>query len=183
MSYLTVALSLSLTHTQLFYGSVDFVRDNLGEPVPEETFTHSHLSWSSIVRYLLHPSTTIHGILPVQSTHLTVFFPQSLSKFSLHTYIHTYIYIHLFGVLLCLAPSTSYSQLCVICLCLGSALLSSSVQLLTAYQKQQVRTFSHRRVLIHVCKSCYFSSMVKVCYHQFPCWLPIHATRLANSNK
>jgi len=28
------------THTQPFYGSLDFVRDNLGEPVPEETFTH-----------------------------------------------------------------------------------------------------------------------------------------------
>ena len=28
------------THTQLFYGSVEFVRDNPGEPVPEETFTH-----------------------------------------------------------------------------------------------------------------------------------------------
>ena len=26
-------------HIQLFYGSVDFVRDNLGQPVPEETFT------------------------------------------------------------------------------------------------------------------------------------------------
>ena len=37
------------THTQLFYGSMDFVRDKMGEPVPEETFTHSHLSWSSIV--------------------------------------------------------------------------------------------------------------------------------------
>jgi len=30
------------THTQLFYGSVDFVQDNLGEPVLEETFTDSH---------------------------------------------------------------------------------------------------------------------------------------------
>jgi len=29
------------THnTQLFFGSVEFVRDNPGEPVPEETFTH-----------------------------------------------------------------------------------------------------------------------------------------------
>jgi len=37
------------THTQPFYGSVDFVRDNPGEPVPEETFTHSHSSWSSII--------------------------------------------------------------------------------------------------------------------------------------
>jgi len=69
------------THTQQqqqqqqqpFYGSMDFVQDNPGEPVPEATFTHSHLSWSSIVPYLLHPSTTIHGILPVQSTHLTIF--------------------------------------------------------------------------------------------------------------
>jgi len=70
------------THTHPFYGSMDFVRDNLGEPVPEETFIHSHLSWSSIVPYLLHPSVTIHGILPVQSTCLTVFF-HNLSKFSL----------------------------------------------------------------------------------------------------
>jgi len=28
------------THTQPFYGSVDFVRDNPGEPVPEGTFHH-----------------------------------------------------------------------------------------------------------------------------------------------
>jgi len=47
------------------YGSVDFVTDNPGEPVPEETFTHSHSSWSSIIPYLLLPSTTIHGILPI----------------------------------------------------------------------------------------------------------------------
>ena len=53
---------------------MDFARDNLGEPVSEETFTHSHLLWSSIVPYLLPPSITIHGILPVQSTHLTIFF-------------------------------------------------------------------------------------------------------------
>jgi len=37
------------THTQPFYGSVEFVRDNPGEPVPEETFTPSHSSWSSII--------------------------------------------------------------------------------------------------------------------------------------
>ena len=43
------------THTQPFYGSVDFVRDNPGEQVPEETFTHSHSSWSSnIPIFLLH---------------------------------------------------------------------------------------------------------------------------------
>ena len=60
------------THTQPFYGSLDFVRDNPGEPVPAETFTHSHLSWSSIIPYLLPPSITIHGILHVQFTCLIV---------------------------------------------------------------------------------------------------------------
>jgi len=83
------------THIQPFYGSVDFVRDNPGEPVPEETFTHSHLSWSSIVPYLLHPSNMIHGILPVQFTCLTVFFHNLSPSF--------------FGLPLSLAPSTSYS--------------------------------------------------------------------------
>jgi len=53
---------------------MDFVLDNPGELVPEETFTHSHLAWSSIIPYLLLSSTMIHGILPVQSMHLTMFF-------------------------------------------------------------------------------------------------------------
>ena len=36
------------THTQPFNGSVEFVRENPGEPVPEETFTHySHRSHQS----------------------------------------------------------------------------------------------------------------------------------------
>jgi len=29
------------SHTQPFYGSTDFVRDNPGEPVPKETFTQN----------------------------------------------------------------------------------------------------------------------------------------------
>ena len=33
---------------------------------------HSYLSWSSIISYLLPPSSTIHGILCVQFTCLTV---------------------------------------------------------------------------------------------------------------
>ena len=45
--------------------------------------------------YLLPPSTTIHGILPVQSTCFTVFSTISLQVF--------------FGLPLGLAPSTSYS--------------------------------------------------------------------------
>jgi len=49
-----------------FYGSLDFLRDNLGEPVQEETFTHSNLLWLSIIPYLLPPSNMMHDILPVQ---------------------------------------------------------------------------------------------------------------------
>jgi len=60
-------------HTESFYGSLDFVRDNPGEPVPDETSTHSHLSWSSIILHLLPPSVAIHGILPVQFKCMTVF--------------------------------------------------------------------------------------------------------------
>jgi len=45
-----------------------FVRDYPDEPVPEETFTHSHLFWSSIIFYLLPLSTTIHGLFPVKFT-------------------------------------------------------------------------------------------------------------------
>jgi len=91
------------THTQPFHGSMDFVRDNPGETVPEETFSHSQLSCLSIVPYLLLPSNTIHGILLVQSTCLTVFFhnlclsflwstswPRTL-YFVLHTFLHPII--------------------------------------------------------------------------------------------
>jgi len=43
-----VGLTLTHTHThthttQPFYSSLDFVRDKPGEPVLEETFSHSHL--------------------------------------------------------------------------------------------------------------------------------------------
>jgi len=57
-----------------------FVRDYPGEPVPEETFTHSP-SWSLPNLYQLLPSTTIHSILPVQFTCLTLFArPLSMSS-------------------------------------------------------------------------------------------------------
>jgi len=70
-----------LTHTHNRFMALLTVRDNWGEPEPEETFTHSHLSWSSVIPYLLSPSITICGILPVQFTYLTDFF-HNLSKFS-----------------------------------------------------------------------------------------------------
>jgi len=56
-------------HTQRFYGSLDFVWDNPSQPVPEETFTNSHLSWSSIVPYLLHPSNTETSNVHIWSSH------------------------------------------------------------------------------------------------------------------
>ena len=95
--YVVLFISHTQTHTQPFYGSVDFVQDNPSEPVPEETFTHLHLSWSSIVPYLLHLSTMIHDILPVQPMHLIIFFhnlcpsflwstswPDTSSSYSIH---------------------------------------------------------------------------------------------------
>jgi len=89
--------NLPTTDIQPFYGSLDFVLDNPGELVQEETFTYSHQSWSSIILYLHPPSTMIHGILSVQFTCLTVFFPISLQVF--------------FGLSLGLTPATSYSIL------------------------------------------------------------------------
>ena len=48
------------------------IRDNPGRPVPEETFTHSHPSGSSCFLYHLSPFATVHGILFIQLTCLTV---------------------------------------------------------------------------------------------------------------
>jgi len=47
-------------------------------PVTQETITHSHQSWSSHSLYQLPPSTTIHSILLVQFTCLTVLSTTSL---------------------------------------------------------------------------------------------------------
>jgi len=50
------------THTQPFYGSMDSVWDNPGEPVPEETSTHSHLSVSSHV-FLLELAVLLYSVV------------------------------------------------------------------------------------------------------------------------
>jgi len=96
-------LAPELLQLQPFYSSLNFVRDNPGEPAPEETFTHSHLLWSSIIPYLLAPFFTIHGILPVQLSCLTVFLHNlcpsflwstswpSILHFIPHTFIHPVI--------------------------------------------------------------------------------------------
>ena len=49
-----------------------FVQDNPGSPVPEETFTRSHPSWSTYFLYHLSPFATVHGILFIQLTCFTV---------------------------------------------------------------------------------------------------------------
>ena len=76
-----------------------------GRPVPEETFTNSHPSSSSDILYHLPPFTTIHGILFVQFTSLTVLldnlspgplwsssWPWTLN-FILHAFLHPIIII------------------------------------------------------------------------------------------
>ena len=83
------------THTQLFYGSLDFVRDNPCEPVPEETFTHSHSSWSSII-----PICFLHLLQSMASSLLNPHALQSFSTISVQVF---------FGLPLGLSPSTSYS--------------------------------------------------------------------------
>ena len=101
--YVVTRLKCQHTHTHTHthtHGCLDFVWDNPGEPVPEETFTHSHPSWSSIIPYLLLPSNAIHGILPVQSTRLTVFFHNLCTSFlwstswpgTLHFILHTFLH-------------------------------------------------------------------------------------------
>jgi len=69
-----------------------FVPDYPGEPVPEETFIHSHLSWSSIILYLLPPS--------MASSLFNLRAWQSFCTISVQVF---------FGLFLGLAPSTSYS--------------------------------------------------------------------------
>jgi len=83
------------THTHTHNHLTVFVQDYLGGPVSEETVAYSHPSWSSDILYQLPPSTTIHCILLVQFTCLTVLFHNSLQV--------------LFGLPLGLEPSTSYT--------------------------------------------------------------------------
>jgi len=66
---------------QPFYGSLDYVWDNPGEPVPEKTFIHSHLLWSSIILICF-----LHLLWSMASSVLNLCIWQSfcisLSKFS-----------------------------------------------------------------------------------------------------
>jgi len=75
-------------HTQPFHGSMDFVRDNLGEPVPEETFTHSHLSWSSIYYNPWHPLCSVHTPDNLSPSFLWSTSWPGTFHFILHTFLH-----------------------------------------------------------------------------------------------
>ena len=79
------------THTQPFNGPLS------GTTRWDGTNTHSHPSWSSDILYQLLPSSTIHRVLLVQFTCLTVLF---------HNLCPLQV---LFGIPLGLEPSASYS--------------------------------------------------------------------------
>jgi len=98
------------THTQPFYGSVKFVWDNPGEPVLEETFTHSHSSWSSII-----PICFLHLLRSMASSIFNPHALQSFSTISLQVFPSSYIrikreshtfYLHL--NLSCIASKNSH---------------------------------------------------------------------------
>jgi len=69
------------THTQMFYGSPNFLRDNPGEPVPEETFTHSYLSCHQLsLNCFLHLPRSMASSL-FQSVCLAVLFHNLFQSF------------------------------------------------------------------------------------------------------
>jgi len=130
------SVCLSVCVSVRIYGSLDFVRDNPGEPVPEETITHSHLSWSPI--------------LPVQLTCLTVFmhnlspsflWSTSWSRalhFILHTFLHPIIVFFSQHMPIPLQPAlTENSHLFLVCLiCLLGTL--SFTFCCKIYRKRQI---------------------------------------------
>jgi len=73
----------TVPHARLFNGPLS---GTIWGQVPEETFTHTHSSWSQDILYKLPPSTKIHSILlfnlrawqSFSTTSLQVFFDLSL---------------------------------------------------------------------------------------------------------
>jgi len=82
------------THTQPFYDS-QVLSGTIWEMVPEETFTHSHLSWSSTILICF-----IQLIRSMASSRFSPRAWQSISTISLQVF---------FGLPVDLAPFTSYS--------------------------------------------------------------------------
>ena len=121
-------ITMQASHHSVFYrpDALPAAQPTALNPVPEETFTHSHLSWSSIITYLLPPSTsiTIHCILSVQITCLTVFYnnlspsllwstswPGTL-HFILHTLLHPVIVFFSQHMPILLQPVSVVPRLC-----------------------------------------------------------------------
>jgi len=109
--------------------------------------THLHLSWSSIILYLLPPSTTIHNILPVQFMCLKVFL-HNLSPSSLWCTSWS-------------GTSTSYSIHFFTQSVLKYSTIHDSMQLITlAISKQKTcRSFSAQLAVNQLC--LYFTINVK----------------------
>jgi len=80
------------THTQPFYGSVEFVRDNPGEPVPEEMHTHDRFVaplhvWDYLGELVPEEHAPTHTYLDHQSSFicfLHVLQSMASSLFNLH---------------------------------------------------------------------------------------------------
>ena len=122
------------THTQPFYGFVEFVRDNPGEPVPEETFTHfthhghqSSLSAFSIYYDTWHPSYSIHVLYSLFLQSLSSFLwstswpgPVSLSTLYLELYLVT---SHHTSILPFSSPGCPGKRPLKVCVCVCVVLL------------------------------------------------------------
>jgi len=138
------------TNTQLFHGSMDLGSKSF---MVLWILSHSHLSWSSIAPYMLHPSNTIYGILPVHSTHLTIFFPQSVSKFCLvyllawHPPLHT---PHISSPNHCLLFATHAHTICSL-FCCSTTIMSSDPSLSLNPLHKNFWADLYKKVLTKVC--------------------------------
>jgi len=80
------------THTQPFYGSLDFVRDNPGEPVPEGKFRHLWIFCSKMKITQADAPTIWMDCHPIQANRsptsaiLTIFMQDSLPYTTLAIY-------------------------------------------------------------------------------------------------
>jgi len=94
------------THTQLFYGSMDFVRNNLRKLVPQETFSQYQKKHSPTYTYRGHESSRICFIHLLWSMASSLFNHVHHASDSLCAQSLSQVF---FGLPLGLAPSTSYS--------------------------------------------------------------------------
>jgi len=162
-TYTTILRTLNPAQSK---SSVDFVRDNPGEPVPEETFTHSHPPWSSNI-----PICFLHLLRSMASSlfnprALQSFFPQFHFKFSMvyllawHPPLHTpyisspnhYLFFaaHAHTIATCFAVAP---RLCHLILVSLSALYLGFVlhiQFILAWDMHQICWLAYPVALLHL---------------------------------